>query len=407
MTSVENFIAVSGIGPNGTDAGLYMRRFREEMERGLNKQQSSLAMIPAYVCCADTALDGKSAIAIDIGGTNLRVALVSFSSGGAAIEHFKSYPTPGTKGKLRWEEFIGLISDAVRPLTAYADKIGICISFPATITPERDALIHRFTKEVDVDGFEGRRVCGELASALGVSGIEIKAINDTTAVLLSGLSAGKDSRGLLGLINGTGTNICCQVDCAKLGIDGGNKMIVDVESGGFSPPDKNEIDRQLDAATISPSVYEEEKIVSGAYLGEICRLAFREAARQGVFSDESAKNVMSTSAVTTPEMDAFAAGGDCRIFASEADAENGRKIVEAVFKRAAKHIALGLIACVEYSLPTHQDVIISADGSVFRKSALFRSSLDGFVAQYAPDRKVEFITMNDSTLIGTAIGALM
>lgn len=407
MTRVEDFIISSAIGPEGTDAQLFMRRFREDMERGLRKQQSSLAMIPAYVCCSDTTLEGRSAVAIDIGGTNLRVALVRFDSNGAAIEHFKAYPTPGTKGALKWEEFINVIAAAVKPLTSYADRIGICISFPADITPERDAVIHHFTKEVKVCGFESRLVCRELTKALGVDGIEIKAVNDTTAVLLSGLSTGKDRRGLLGFINGTGTNICCQVDCGKLGIGGGESMIVDVESGGFCPPDKNEIDRLLDSATISPGVYEEEKIVSGAYLGEICALAFKAAARQGVFSAESAERVLLADNITTPDMDAFAAGGAYPLFTSETDAENARKIVEAVFKRAAKHTALSLVSCADFALEAKQKAIVSADGSVFRKSALFRASLCEYVSEYAPVRKFEFITMDDSTLIGTAIGALI
>lgn len=407
MTRVEDFIISSAIGPEGTDAQLFMRRFREDMERGLSKQQSSLAMIPAYVCCSDTEIEGKSAIAIDIGGTNLRVALVRFDSNSAAIEHFKAYPTPGTKGALKWEEFINVIADAVKPLTAYADKIGICISFPAAITPERDALIHHFTKEVNVCGFESRLVCRELAQALGVDGIEIKAVNDTTAVLLSGLSAGKDRRGLLGFINGTGTNICCQIDCGRLGLNCGEKMIVDVESGGFRPPDKNEIDRRLDSATISPGVYEEEKVVSGAYLGELCALAFQEAARQGVFSKESAERVMAADIVRTPDMDAFAAGEVCSLFVSEMDAAKARKIVEAVFKRAAKHTALSLVSCADHSLEPGQGVVISADGSVFRKSALFREALCDYVSRYAQGRKFVFITMEDSTLIGTAIGALI
>ena len=112
----------------------------------------------------------------------------------------------------------------------------------------------------------GRPALREVVRNPGASAV---VVNDTTAVLLSGLVSGADGAGLIGLINGTGTNVCCQADV------GGRKMIVDVESGGFIPPQRSEIDAALDAATAVPGVSMEEKLVSGAYLGERCRRAFR------------------------------------------------------------------------------------------------------------------------------------
>lgn len=400
--TVDNFIIQSGIGPESTDAEVFVRRFKDEMERGLDKKLSSLAMIPSYVFCSNIELDGKSAVAIDIGGTNMRTAVVSFNAGRAEINQFKSYPSPGTCGKLSWDEYIRVVAEAVKPLLTETDKIGICISFPTTVTPDRDAIIHRFTKEVDVEGFEGHRACSELAMSLGIETGEIKAINDTTAVLLSALPITKNIRGLLGLINGTGTNICCQIDWKEHGIDG--NMIIDVESGGFYPPDKNDIDRWLDSATKNPGVYEEEKVVSGAYLGEICRLAFTDAAKHGVFSSQ---NIVFPNVITTPEMDAFVSNGSFNAFSNGDDVQKGKKIVEAVFRRAAKHIALSLISCAEFSLPPEQNVVVSADGSVFRKSSLFRRALEEYIREYAPKRQIDFVTMEESTLIGTAIGALI
>lgn len=407
MKTVDAFIKQSRIGPDGTDAGVFMSRFMEEMERGIKKEKSSLAMIPTYVFCTGAEVLGKCAVAVDMGGTNLRVALVRFGAEGARLEHFSSCPTPGTKGRLSWQQFIDFLASAIKPLMQYTDKVGICISFPTTITPEGDGVIHRFTKEVDIDGFEGRRVCRDLSDRLGIEGLQIKALNDTTAVLLSGIAAGHESGGLIGLINGTGTNICCQVPCAQLGIGDREKMVVAVESGGFCPPDKNELDRRLDAATIAPGVYEEEKIVSGAYLGEICRLAFAAAADEGLFSPETAARLRAAGSISTPEMDAFGSGAESALFANQTDAQIGRQIVNAVFARSAKHIALSLASVMEYTLEAKQSVTVSADGSVFRKSKLFGNYLPGFMEQYAPGREIKFVTMEDSTIIGTAIGALI
>lgn len=407
MKSVQAFIKETGIGPEGTDAAEFMRHFRQEMERGAKKEESSLAMIPTYVFLSGADVTGRCAAAIDMGGTNLRTALVRFDGQRARLEHFSSRPTPGTEGRLSWQQFIDLLAGAVRPLMEHTDRLGICISFPTTITPDGDGIIHRFTKEVDIEGFEGRRVCRDLAAALGVDGLTVKALNDTTAVLLSGLAAGKDSGGLIGLINGTGTNICCQLPCQSLGVDAGGNMVVAVESGGFVPPDRNAADRRLDESTIAPGVYLEEKVVSGAYLGPLCRLALAAAAEERLFSPESAERIAAVKTLTTPEMDAFGSGGESALFANETDAELGREIVRAVFARSAKHIALSLTACMDHTLGGRADVTISADGSVLRKSQLFKQYLPEYMAQYAPGRNVEFLMIDDSTIIGTAIGALM
>lgn len=407
MKSVEAFINKTAIGPDGTDAGVFMRLFKQEMERGAKKEGSSLAMIPTYVFLSGADVRDKCAAAIDMGGTNLRTALVRFDGHRAHLEHFSSRPTPGTEGRLSWQQFIDLLAEAVRPLMEHTDRLGICISFPTTISPDGDGTIQRFTKEVDIEGFEGRRVCRDLAAALGRADLNIKALNDTTAVLLSGLAAGKDSGGLLGLINGTGTNICCQLPCQSLGVSGSGNMIIAVESGGFQPPDRNATDRRLDEATIAPGVYLEEKIVSGAYLGQLCLLALSAAAEEGLFSPESITRISAVKALSTPEMDYFGSGGESALFADKADADRGREIVRAVFARAAKHIALSLAATMDYTLGDRTDITISADGSVLRKSRLFKKYLPEFMAQYTPGRNVEFLMIDDSTIIGTAIGALI
>jgi len=62
-----------------------------EMQRGLDGRSSSLPMIPAYIsfgASAETAANekaGKTVIALDAGGTNLRSALVQFDQNGKVI----------------------------------------------------------------------------------------------------------------------------------------------------------------------------------------------------------------------------------------------------------------------------------------------------------------------------------
>lgn len=405
--AVKKFIALEGIGPDSVDAELFINSFVAEMQKGMDKKESSLPMIPTYVSCDRKIPLNKYAVAIDAGGTNFRTALLKFTEDGANLEQFNSYPMPGTRGKVTWQEFICFAADCIRPLMCYTDRIGICISFPTEITPERDGIICRLTKEVDIEGFEGRRVCEDLLCALNVEGAQAMVLNDTTAVLLSGLLNSANPAGLIGLINGTGTNTCCLMPRARFGMDEGS-MIVDIESGSFVPPQRSEIDLYLDAQTKAPGVYLEEKLVSGAYLGEVCRLSLLKAANEGLFSEACADGIEEIRCFSTPQADSFAAGEVFDLFSEREDICAARMICKAVFERAAKHVACTLTAIMHYvGLNAGSLVLVSADGSVFRKSRLFRPALEVYISEYASSWKVEFAEMENSTIFGTAIGALI
>ena len=72
------FLASHGMEPDGLDLEECAARFIADMELGLAGHSSSLDMIPTYLSCGVPPM-GKKAVVIDAGGTNFRVALVSFS----------------------------------------------------------------------------------------------------------------------------------------------------------------------------------------------------------------------------------------------------------------------------------------------------------------------------------------
>lgn len=111
---------------------------------------------------------------------------------------------------------------------------------------------------------------------------------------------------------------------------------------------------------------------------------------------------------SSPEADRFGAGADSPLFLSSEDAALAREIINAVFNRAAKHIACTLTAIIRFcGLEPERQITVSADGSVFRNSALFRPALKSYMARYTGGRHVKFVEMENSTITGTAIGALM
>lgn len=402
-SAAREFIRDLGVGPESLDAEQFTELFTAEMRRGLQGKDSSLGMIPTYLRCEGHIPKEGYAAAIDAGGTNFRTALVKLTDKGAKIEKFSQSPMPGTKGRVSWAEFISFAAERLSPLAEYTDRVGVCLSFPCHIDPDKDGTIQRLTKEVDIAGFQGRRVCAELLDALGGRFKKALLLNDTSAVLMSGLSAGASPAGLMGLINGTGTNVCCQLQVLDRG-----RMIVDVESGGFVPPGRGPIDRLLDENTAAPGIYVEEKMVSGAYLGELCRLSLISAGGWGVFSGASLEKLGGLELLSTPQADSFGAGAPLPFFAAGADEAAAREIVRAVFARAAKHIACTLVAASGFGgAEPKAPAAVSADGSVFRKSLLFRPALEQYLRTLAPGRAFSFIEMDDSTVIGSALAALI
>ena len=398
---LRRYLVQSGLAPECMDEELFIEQFVKEMQMGLSEKSGSLGMIPTYMSCEAELPEEGYAVAIDAGGTNFRTALVRFDKGRVSIEKISTRPMPGTEGRVTWEKFVRFAAESVKPYMDITHKIAICISFPTEITPERDGMIIRTTKEVDILGYEGRHICRDLLKELGYCDATAVVVNDTTAVLLSGLVSGANGAELIGLINGTGTNVCCQLKLS------GKRMIVDVESGGFIPPQRSEIDIALDAATAAPGIYAEEKIVSGAYLGEICRRAFQDAAVKGVFTENGAAALLSIEQLPTPEIDAFIKGAKLNCLENDTDSEAARQIAKSIFSRAAKHIACILSAVMRFSSAEGSPITISADGSVFRKSQYFRSELERYTSLIEPRRSINYVSVENSTALGTAVAAII
>ena len=241
-------------------------------------------------------------------------------------------------------------------------------------------------------------------------------LNDTPAVLLSGsaYAAEKSCDGLVGLISGTGTNTCCVLPDEAIKKPHGafsGSMLVNLESGNFNGLPRGDFDAELDAGTCDPGVYRHEKMTSGAYLGELCRLTLRCAAREGLFSEAAAEKLLSLDALSAPEADAMACGGG-DMFEGE-DARTASELCNAVFVRSARCVCCNLAAILVLtdrgSDPEHP-ACISADGSVIRRSRAFREALDGFIDSFIEKglgRSVVIWSTENATMLGSAAAALL
>ena len=414
---VRVFLTSHGMEPERVDFDSTTAAFISDMELGLRGRESSIRMIPTYLTADGQLPLGEPAAVIDAGGTNFRTALVSFTEDGPVIDALSVCAMPGTGGAVAWEDFISFVADRLAPLLDRADKVGFCFSYPTEETPERDGRVLSLTKQVQLTGFEGRLICADLAAELerrGITGKSFVLLNDTPAVLLSGsaYAAEKSCDGLVGLISGTGANTCCVLPDEAIKKPHGafsGSMLVNLESGNFNGLPRGDFDAELDAGTCDPGVYRHEKMTSGAYLGELCRLTLRCAAREGLFSEAAAEKLLSLDALSAPEADAMACGGGDM----GEDARTASELCNAVFVRSARCVCCNLAAILVLtdrgSDPEHP-ACISADGSVIRRSRAFREALDGFIDSFIEKglgRSVVIWSTENATMLGSAAAALL
>ena len=430
--SARAFYRKYGMDPAAVDIAGECEKFLSEMKRGLEGDKSSLKMIPTYVTAGREIPVGEPVIAIDAGGTNFRSAVVRFDAKGKpSIEDFSAHPMPGTQGRISRETFFSEIAGYLAPVIGKAEKIGFCFSYPTDMQPDGDGRLIRFCKEVQADGVEGELIGRGLLDALAEAGLlrrrSVMLLNDTVATLLGGQAARANRKygSYVGFILGTGTNTCYIERNAAIkkltDIDPSGSMVINIESGAYGLAPSGLIDEEFDAGTTNPGEHKFEKMISGGYFGELAQASLQKAAAGGLFSDGCAKSVSALRQFSAKDANEFlddpyggnplsaCCGADG---AGDADRTAAWHLLDLLFERAAKLVAVNLSAVVEKS-GSGQDpakpVCVAAEGTMFHKSKAFRSKLEYYIKEYLVDGLglyCEFIEAENSTLLGTAIAGL-
>ncbi len=114
---LSDFARYYGFHYDSIKADAIVKEALIEMDRGLSGVPSSLQMIPAYITPVSRIPTGKKVLALDAGGTNLRVSLVQFNEDGeASAQGTAKSPMPGTGGHVTAKEFFDTIAKAALPL---------------------------------------------------------------------------------------------------------------------------------------------------------------------------------------------------------------------------------------------------------------------------------------------------
>jgi hexokinase len=421
----QEFLKALGMSTDSIRVEQLLAEFRAEMAAGLSGAPSSLAMIPTFIPIERPVPAGIPVIALDAGGTHLRVAMVVFDEVGRAKAYdFTRHRMPGADEELSAEAFYARFVDILLPLARRSDRVGFCFSYPAEITPEGDGRLLTWTKEIKAPEVEGAYIGRNISDRLKARGhgLRFSLLNDTVAVLLAGKSIARprDFGSYVGFILGTGTNTSYVEK--NLRIDKRNdltsqgRQAVNVESGNFARCPRSAVDEGLDAGTNNPGEYTFEKMISGAYVGRLSLRLLKAADEEGLFSGEGGGAIGRVRRLSTLQADRFlrnprGAGPLGNPVLTGSDRETARILIAGIVARAALFAAVNIAAAVLKSgagRSSCRPVCVNIDGSTYYKTSGLQRQTEQHLRDILGRRgvHVELVQMPDSPLIGAAVACL-
>ena len=407
----------------------------EDMQRGLSSdfKNSSMDMIPLWRSIPHELPKNKNVIIIDAGGTNFRAGLVNFDKNGtASISSFLKYPMPALDREMTNEEFFDTIADYLEPLKNSAEVISFCFSFAIKIFPDGGGETIKLSKEIKLPHIAGCRINEALLQALVRKGwTSVKKavmVNDTAAVLQSGLlSKNKNNPTsaydtFIGFVLGTGLN-SAYIEYGKIEKLSGTEFyskpqIIVCESGKCNKVKQSDFDKALTSNSNLKNEYFLERMCSGRYIGELCSIALRFAANEGMFSTDVNEKMKILKNLTAEEVSVFLKeqNHNKNIFSDMLPKEEISPdyikiylICASLFERDAL-LAASVIAASALKTgkgkSAEKPICITANGSVFLHGFLMKEKIFRYLYEFLTEKKgiyFELKTPEDSVTFGTAI----
>ncbi|KAG1223849.1 hypothetical protein G6F35_004399 [Rhizopus arrhizus] len=268
---------------------------------GLKTPSKGLAtMIPSFVTKMPKGNETGTFLSLDMGGTNLRIAAVELKGAGKSIVHeLKRCPSIELKTG-EGAMFFDWIADAVRDLITIEAKhlftqnqvegketlaLGVCWSFPVDQTAVDRGTILRMGKGFTLKNTEGNDLADMFHEAFKRKKLNVKVtaiLNDTVGTLVAHAYTNPECR--IGLIFATGINAAYPEKVSaitKLAPEVRNnytpntEMLINTEIDIFGTEaylPLTKYDLALDLSHNQPKFQLYEKMLSGAYMGELTRL---------------------------------------------------------------------------------------------------------------------------------------
>ena len=394
---MESFIKTYHLSPDEIDGSGCLDALLVQMEEGL-AGRGNIPMIPSYLSLDVEPEIGVPCCVLDAGGTNLRVARAEFlSPGTCTLDDLIRLPMPGTRGILSAEEFYRQLARFSLD-TGCPERIGLCFSYNVLLERNLDGILQGWCKEVQVPDAPGKAVGASLARAIDPSNMSVRVLNDSTAALLG--AHNQDPRVTLGLILGTGINICYQEPCAqipKVPQDlAADSMIISTEIGEFDGFPKTPFDAAVIAASDEPELAHAEKQCAGAYLGHVISYAWQTAAKEGLLPSDFLEPV------TLPVISDYLAGAPSALPRNP----NAIRLAQIMIHRAAKIAAVLTAGPILRSAPKECCTLV-IEGSQFHRLTGFAECFHHELKALLDPRQIEYAitAVENSCLLGAALAA--
>jgi hexokinase len=401
-------------------------------------------------------------LALDMGGTNLRVCEITLTKEKGAFDITQSkYKMPEELRTGTAEELWEYIADCLQQFieTHHGGQelaklpLGFTFSYPATQEYVDHGILQRWTKGFDIDGVEGQDVVPPLEAILKkrvcipimlyrhrtnqLQGLPIKVaalINDTTGTLIA--SAYTDTDMKIGCIFGTGVNAAYMENVgsvpklAHMNLPADMPVAINCEYGAFDNEHVvlplTKYDEIIDRDSPRPGQQAFEKMTAGLYLGEIFRLALVDLleTKPGlIFNNQDVSKLrkpylLDASFLAAIEEDPYENLSETldlfertlSIRPTVPELEMLRRLAELIGTRAARLSACGVAAiCTKKNIDSCH---VGADGSVFTKYPHFKArgaQALREILNWAPNEKdkVEILAAEDGSGVGAALIAAL
>ena len=395
---VMEFIEKYALAPEKIPGVACVKALTEQMALGL-EGKGNIPMIPSYLPVEILPAPGAACCVMDAGGTNLRTAAAVFDGkGNCAFSGLSKRPMLGAGKELSFREFYGELASLAAG-TGHPERIGLCFSYNVEQERTLDGRLLAWCKEIRVPEAVGRPVGASLKQALGPECTRVHVLNDSVAALLG--AHYRDRAVTLGVILGTGVNICYSERCQRIGkVPGdlkGEAMVISTEIGEFRGIPRTLFDEAVIASTDEPELAQAEKQCAGAYLGETISRAWQQAVREGVLEGDFAGTA------DLARISAYLAGEDAGL----PDCLAAKKIAGTVIARAAKVAAVLTAGVAAFSHSPGSRCTMVIEGSQYEKltgfAEAFRKELKELLRPY--DISFAVTRQENSCLTGAALAA--
>jgi hexokinase len=432
------------------------RRYREKL------QVSTECMLPSFNHTLPTGQEHGTYLAVDLGGSTLRVALVelagrSQANEGLKIVHMSVEPINDMVRRLPGTQFFDWMAEKIANMLSKCPNndghsaeplpVGLSWSFPVEQTSPRGGKVQGMGKGFCCAQTTAGQDLGELiVAACRGQGLNLRVaalINDSCATLLS--RAYSEPSTSMSLILGTGTNMAVHLPVSCLGksklrdrdaewLSQAEKVTINTELSMFGKDILPETrwDDHLNRHHVLPNFQPLEYMTTGRYLGEILRLIIAEAVQTAdLFGGHFPSSLLEpysldTALLAVVEEDYssnFVKSGaylhkalDLHMAPSLADMRFLRVVVESISTRAAAYMAIAIHALWAVERRASRAVApskttIACNGAVIERYPRFKSRCQDFIAEIvecdteaALQRSEVLLQMaGEATILGAAV----